>query len=50
MRALIEHAEDEAKRLDDEYVSTEHLLLAAAQAGGEAQRVLEAADATMQPC
>ena len=45
VRALIENAEDEAKRLDDEYVSTEHLLLAASGAGGEAQRVLEAAGA-----
>jgi ATP-dependent Clp protease ATP-binding subunit ClpB len=44
-RLLIEHAEDEAKRLQDEYVSTEHLLLAASQAGGDAQRVLEAAGA-----
>ena len=28
-RQLLERAEDEAKRLQDEYVSTEHLLLAA---------------------
>jgi ATP-dependent Clp protease ATP-binding subunit ClpB len=40
-RQLLERAEDEAKRLQDEYVSTEHLLLAAAEAGGEAQRILE---------
>ena len=40
---LIERAEDEAKRLDDEYVSTEHLLIAASEAGGDAQRILEAA-------
>jgi ATP-dependent Clp protease ATP-binding subunit ClpB len=34
-------AEDEAKALKDEYVSTEHLLLAIAEkAGGEAQRIL----------
>ncbi|MEO6349642.1 MAG: ATP-dependent chaperone ClpB [Candidatus Limnocylindrales bacterium] len=44
-RQLIEHAEDEAKRLQDEYVSTEHLLLAASQSGGDAQRVLETAGA-----
>jgi ATP-dependent Clp protease ATP-binding subunit ClpB len=44
-RALIERAEDEAKRLGDEYVSTEHLLLASAGAGGEAQRVLESVGA-----
>jgi ATP-dependent Clp protease ATP-binding subunit ClpB len=45
-RQLLERAEDEAKRLQDEYVSTEHLLLAAAQAGGDAQRILEAAGAS----
>src|SRR5271170_7796556 len=34
-------AEDEAKALKDDYVSTEHLLLAIAEkAGGEAQRIL----------
>jgi ATP-dependent Clp protease ATP-binding subunit ClpB len=45
-RLLLEQAEDEAKRLKDEYVSTEHLLLAASQAGGDAQRVLAANRAT----
>ncbi len=45
VRALIENAEDEAKRLGDEYVSTEHLLLAASRAGGEAQQLLEGANA-----
>jgi ATP-dependent Clp protease ATP-binding subunit ClpB len=44
-RQLFERAEDEARRLQDEYVSTEHLLLAAAEAGGDAQRILEAAGA-----
>ncbi|CAN5589939.1 hypothetical protein BH20CHL6_BH20CHL6_00600 [soil metagenome] len=44
-RQLLEHAESEARRLQDEYVSTEHLLIAAAEAGGEAQRILEAAGA-----
>jgi len=44
-RQLLERAEDEAKRLNDEYVSTEHLLLAAAESGGDAQRLLEAAGA-----
>ncbi|MGD8683907.1 MAG: Clp protease N-terminal domain-containing protein, partial [Chloroflexota bacterium] len=43
---LIGAAEDEARRLGDEYVSTEHLLLAASQAGGDAQRLLEAAGAS----
>ena len=45
-RELLERAEDEAKRLNDEYVSTEHLLLAASQAGGDAQRILDQAGAT----
>ena len=44
-RHLLERAEEEARRLGDEYVSTEHLLLAASQAGGDAQRILEAAGA-----
>jgi ATP-dependent Clp protease ATP-binding subunit ClpB len=44
-RQVVERAEDEAKRLQDEYVSTEHLLLAAAESGGEAGRLLEAAGA-----
>ncbi|MEP7158472.1 MAG: ATP-dependent chaperone ClpB [Chloroflexota bacterium] len=43
---LLERADDEAKRLQDEYVSTEHLLLAAAQVGGDAQRILENAGAS----
>jgi ATP-dependent Clp protease ATP-binding subunit ClpB len=37
----VEHAGDEAKRLHDDYVSTEHLLLAVAESGGEAQQLLE---------
>ena len=44
-KQLLERAEDEARRLKDEYVSTEHLLLAAAESGGDAQRILEAAGA-----
>src|ERR687895_441970 len=44
-RQLIERAEEEARRLGDEYVSTEHLLIAAAESGGDAQRILEAAGA-----
>ena len=35
-KRVIERAQDEAKRLGDEYVSTEHLLLGIAEAGGEA--------------
>jgi ATP-dependent Clp protease ATP-binding subunit ClpB len=45
-RQLLERAEDEARRLKDEYVSTEHLLLAASQSGGDAQRLLEAVGAS----
>jgi ATP-dependent Clp protease ATP-binding subunit ClpB len=40
-RRVIELAEAEAKRLGDEYVSTEHLLLAIAEVGGEGQALLE---------
>jgi len=41
LRRVIERASDEAKRLQDEYVSTEHLLLAIAESGGDAQQLLE---------
>jgi ATP-dependent Clp protease ATP-binding subunit ClpB len=40
-KAAIERAEAEARRLGDEYVSTEHLLLGVAESGGEAQALLE---------
>ncbi len=40
-RRVIESAEAEAKRLADEYVSTEHLLLGIAEVGGEGQKLLE---------
>ncbi len=43
---LVDRAEDEAKRLKDEYVSTEHLLLAAAQEKGGAGDALRGAGAT----
>jgi ATP-dependent Clp protease ATP-binding subunit ClpB len=45
---LVRRAEDEAKRLGDEYVSTEHLLIAASESGGEAQRILESAGASKE--
>src|SRR5919107_5543302 len=48
-KRLLERAEEEARRLGDEYVSTEHLLVAAAEAGGEAQRILETAGAGREP-
>jgi ATP-dependent Clp protease ATP-binding subunit ClpB len=40
-KRVVERAEEEARRLGDEYVSTEHLLLGTAEAGGEAQQLLE---------
>jgi ATP-dependent Clp protease ATP-binding subunit ClpB len=40
-RRVIEAAQQEARRLSDEYVSTEHLLLGVAEAGGEGQQLLE---------
>jgi ATP-dependent Clp protease ATP-binding subunit ClpB len=40
-KASIDRAEAEARRLGDEYVSTEHLLLGVSEAGGEAQALLE---------
>ena len=40
-RHVIERAGDEARRLKDEYVSTEHLLLAIAESGGEAEAILD---------
>ena len=45
LQRALQAAEDEARRLGDEYVSTEHLLLASAMAGGDAQRILDAAGA-----
>ncbi len=45
-RQVLERAEDEAKRLRDEYVSTEHLLLGTSEAGGDAQRILASNGAT----
>jgi ATP-dependent Clp protease ATP-binding subunit ClpB len=38
---VIERAGEEARRLRDEYVSTEHLLIAIAEGGGEAQQLLD---------
>jgi ATP-dependent Clp protease ATP-binding subunit ClpB len=40
-KAVVDRAEDEARRLGDEYVSTEHLLLGVADAGGDGQAILE---------
>ncbi len=40
-KRVVERAQDEARRLGDEYTSTEHLLLGVVEAGGDAQRLLE---------
>jgi ATP-dependent Clp protease ATP-binding subunit ClpB len=40
-KQVIERAREEAQRLGDEYVSTEHLLVGTAEGGGEAQQLLE---------
>ena len=40
-KRVIERAQEEARRLGDEYTSTEHLLLGTAEAGGEGQQLLE---------
>ncbi|HYS79059.1 MAG TPA: ATP-dependent chaperone ClpB, partial [Anaeromyxobacteraceae bacterium] len=42
---LLDRAEDEAKKLKDEYVSTEHLLIAASEERGTAGEALRAAGA-----
>jgi ATP-dependent Clp protease ATP-binding subunit ClpB len=41
LRRVMERAADEARRLHDDYVSTEHLLIAVAEGGGEAQQLLD---------
>jgi ATP-dependent Clp protease ATP-binding subunit ClpB len=40
-RRVVDRAQEEARRLNDEYVSTEHLLLGVTEVGGEAQQLLE---------
>src|SRR5689334_3904840 len=40
-KRVLEHAEAEARRLGDEYVSTEHLLLGVLEVGGEGRQLLE---------
>ena len=46
--ASIDRAQEEARRLGDEYTSTEHLLLGLADVGGEAQVLLEKHGATKE--
>jgi ATP-dependent Clp protease ATP-binding subunit ClpB len=40
-RRVVDRAQEEARRLGDEYVSTEHLLLGIQEVGGEGQHLLE---------
>ncbi len=40
-KRVIDRAQEEARRLGDEYTSTEHLLLGVAEIGGEGQALLE---------
>jgi ATP-dependent Clp protease ATP-binding subunit ClpB len=47
-KRAMEVAEEEAKRLGDEYVSTEHLLLAVAEVGGDARHLLDRHGATRE--
>jgi ATP-dependent Clp protease ATP-binding subunit ClpB len=47
-RRAVELARDEARRLADEYVSTEHLLLGVLEVGGEGQVILERAGASRE--
>ena len=53
-RHVVELAEAEARRLGDEYVSTEHLLLGVAEVGGEGQALLDrhaaGREAILQAC
>jgi ATP-dependent Clp protease ATP-binding subunit ClpB len=47
-KRALELAEQEARRLGDEYVSTEHLLLAIIEVGGEGRQLLERHGATRE--
>jgi len=47
-RRVLELAEEEARRMGDEYVSTEHLLLGVIEVGGEAHDLLERHGATRE--
>ncbi len=41
LQSLFNHAETEAKRLKDDYVSVEHVLLAAPETGGAAEKIFK---------
>jgi len=40
-KRVVDRAQEEARRLGDEYTSTEHLLLGVAEVGGESQKLLD---------
>ncbi|HXI45822.1 MAG TPA: ATP-dependent chaperone ClpB [Candidatus Acidoferrales bacterium] len=40
-KRVVERAQEEARRLGDDYTSTEHLLIGTAEVGGEGQKLLE---------
>src|SRR5512144_1984125 len=40
-KRVVERAQEEARRLGDEYTSTEHLLIGVSEVGGEGQQLLE---------
>ncbi|HUG29147.1 MAG TPA: ATP-dependent chaperone ClpB [Candidatus Limnocylindria bacterium] len=48
-KRVIDRAQEEARRLGDEYTSTEHLLLGIAEVGGESQKLLERHNAGKEP-
>jgi ATP-dependent Clp protease ATP-binding subunit ClpB len=48
LQRLLARAEDQAKRLKDDYVSVEHLLLAATEDGGATGRILKEAGLTRE--
>jgi len=48
-KRVIDRAQDEARRMGDEYTSTEHLLIGVAEVGGDAQRLLEQHGAGREP-
>ncbi len=48
-KRVVERAQEEARRLGDDYVSTEHLLIGIAEVGGEGQRLLEGHGAGKEP-
>jgi len=48
-KRVLDRAQEEARRLGDEYTSTEHLLLGVAEVGGESQKLLEAHGAGKEP-